>query len=214
MSLSGVFFSVAFRRFSATALILAALLALPGCWVYSVEPLYEAKLSRPDPDLVFDSAITGPWLRMDKDNDCLWTLAITAEQQVYELTMAPASNCKDQKAAKYEGHLVKLGNHRFLDVGPNSGEVCDLCLPLHSFFLISQENDTLALMPVSDDWLRTAIAQQKVTLAHLAIDDRPSEVSSDLTLTASSRDLKAFALKYADDKAAFTPAADLVFKRK
>jgi hypothetical protein len=214
MSLSGVFLSLSLRRSSGAALILVVLLMLSGCWVYSVEPLYEAKLSHPDPELAFESSITGAWLHTDKDNGCIWTLSVTAEQQVYDLTMTPASTCQDEKITKYEGHLLKLGNHRFLDVAPNSGVVCDLCLPLHSFFLISQENDTLELMPLSEEWLRTAIAQQKVALAHLADDDRLREVSNDLILTASSKDLKAFVLKYADDKAAFIRDADVAFKRK
>ena len=212
---SGVLRFPVIPRSVCIALAAAALLVLPGCWVYSVEPLYEAKLSRPDPDLTFDPAITGSWLYVGKDDDCLWTLAITAEQQVYELTMAPASNCKgEEKTTRYEGHLVKLDSHRFLDVAPSSAEVCDLCLPLHSFFVMSQGNDTLTLIRVSDDWLSTAIAQQKVTLAHLGDGDRVREITNDVTLTASSKDLKAFVRKYADDKAAFPPDPSFVFKRK
>jgi hypothetical protein len=129
--------------------------------------------------------------------------------------MAPAPNCKgEEKTTKYEGHLVKLDNHRFLDVAPDSAEVCELCLPLHSFFPISQENDTLALIPLNDEWLSAAIVQNKVRLAHIYQDNYPREVTNDAALTASSKDLKAFVRKYADDKAAFKPDPNLVFKRK
>ena len=196
-------------------LALAGLFVLPGCWVYSVEPLYEENLGHPDPDLTFDQTLVGSWLNMDTDNDCLWTLVVAAEQQVYELTMVPASNCKgEEKTTRYEGHLLKLDKHLLLDVAPNSADVCDLCLRRHTFFLISQENHTLALIPVNDDWLNAAIAQKKVTLAHLVDDRGMREVTNDVTLTASSRDLKAFVRRYANDKVAFKPDSALVFKKK
>lgn len=207
MTISGCISRCCGPRIVAVIVILAALAILPGCWVYSVEPLYEERLfSHPDPDLTFDQNLLGSWWHTDTDNNCLWTLTFAAHQQAYELTMAPASNCKgEEKTSKYEGHLVKLDNHRFLDIGPESTEVCDLCLPRHSFFLLTQEADTLALIPVDDEWLKDAIAQDKVTLAHL---------SDSLTLTATSKDLKAFVRKYADDKAAFKPDPNFAFKRK
>jgi hypothetical protein len=207
MSLSGIARSRAILKCVRMTLALAALLVLPACWVYSVEPLYEENLAHPDPDLTFEQSLVGSWLPTHPDTDCPWTLAIAAEKQVYELTTAPAPNCKsEEKSSRYVGHVIKLDNHRFFDIIPNSAEVCDLCLPLHSFFLISQENDTLALIPVDDDWLNAAIAQKSVTLPHLS--------AHNLTLTASSKDLKAFVRKYADDKAAFKPEPNLVFKKK
>jgi hypothetical protein len=215
MSLSGAFFSRTFPKLAGAALALAALLVLPGCWVSSIEPLYEENLSAPDPDLVLEPTIIGAWLHADADNDCLWTLVVTTEQKMYQLNMAPAATCKgEQKATRYEGHLLKLDDHRFLDVAPSSADVCDLCLPRHSFFLIAQGSGTLSLIPVSSEWLGKAIKERKVALAHLTLDDRVGVIASDVTLTASSKDLKAFVRKYADDKEAFNPNAGLVFKRK
>jgi hypothetical protein len=186
MSISGVVGSRVIPSVWGFALVLALLLLLPGCWIYSIHPLYEENLS-PDPDLVFDQNLVGSW--GSTDNGCLWTLAIAAHQQVYELTLAPAPECKDEKTSRYEGHLVKLNHHRFLDIAPNSADVCDLCLLTHNIFLLSQENDTLAVIPVDDAWLSAVVAQKKVTLAVLD-DDRPLG-ESNVTLTASSKDLKA-----------------------
>jgi hypothetical protein len=210
MSLSGVFRSHVIPRVWGIALVLTLLLLLPGCWIYSINPLYEENLS-PDPDLVFDQSLVGSW--GSTDNGCLWILAIAAHQQAYELTLTPAPDCKDEKTSRYDGHLVKLNDHRFLDVAPNSADVCDMCLPAHSFFLLSQENDALAVIPLDDAGLGAAMAQKKVTLAYLD-DNRPLGEGMYATLTASSKDLKAFARKYADDKAIFRPDASLVFKRK
>jgi hypothetical protein len=184
--------------------------------VYSVEPLYEAHLSHPDPDLAFDQSLVGSWSRLD--DDCLWTLTIAANQRAYKLTMAPAPECKsDEKTTRYEGHLLKLDGHRFLDVRPQSDGVCDLCLPLHSFFLVSQESDSFTLIPVDDTWLTQAIDSKRVALAHLQHQDRShTEPPDPVVLTAPSNELKDFMRKYADDKAVFKTDSDhnFTFKRK
>jgi len=201
-------------RIAALVFALASLLVLPGCWVYSVAPLYEENLAHPDADLEFDQNLVGSWWHADKE--CTSTLAFKGQQKeaAYELTYAAAPECKtdegEKRAFQYDGHIIKLDNHRFLDVNPKSADVCDLCLPLHSFFLISQQNDTLVLTPVDDDWLKDAMAQEKVTLAHLTF----AHYYDDLTLTASSKDLKVFVRRYADDKAAFKPDPNLMFTRK
>jgi len=163
MSFSGVISSRFVSRLAGPVLIVVGLLGLSSCWVYSVEPLYEERSASPDPDLTFDQTLVGSWGQADED--CIWILTISAEEQRYALTMAPAPECKtSQKATAYEGHLVKVGSHRFLDVFPQSDEVCDLCLPLHSFLLVSQEADRLALIPVEHDWLWQAMQEQKVGL--------------------------------------------------
>ena len=85
-----------------------------------------------------------------------------------------------------------------------------ICLPLHLFFLVSQESNSLAFTPVDRDWLWLALSKRKVTLAHL--EDGKSWGA--VTLTASSRELKKFVRKYADDKAVFNPDSDLTFRFK
>ncbi len=197
-------------RIATLVLALASLLVLPGCWVFSVEPLYEENLAHPDTDLEFDQNLVGSWWHADEE--CPWTLAVSVHQKeaAYDLTETAGPECKtgegEKRVVQYEGHVVKLDNDRFLDINPKSADVCDLCLPLHNFFLISQQNDTLALTPVDSDWLNKAMAQGKITLAHLD--------GNGLTLTASSKDLKAFVRRYAGDKAAFKPDSSTTFKRK
>ncbi|MBZ5681725.1 MAG: hypothetical protein LAO24_16635 [Acidobacteriia bacterium] len=211
MSLSGPTCFRPLSRIVAIIFVLAVLLLLPACWVYSVEPLYEERILNPDPDLTFDQTLVGSWAQVDVD--CVWILSIEAVQQRYELTMAPAPDCKtEDKVTHYEAHLVKLDNHHFLDVSPKGDDVCDLCLPLHSFLLVSQEADRLALVPVDHEWLSRALTEKKVSLASLA----SQELGNAVVLTASTKELKDFARKYADDKAAFKTGSEfkLKFKRK
>lgn len=196
-------------RIAGLLCVFVPLLLLSGCWVYSVEPLYDEHLLKSDPDLVFDQTIAGDWGYTD--GDCLWILTVISEGQAYAMTMAPSTGCKpDEKIARYQGHVLMLGSHRFLDVRQQPDQLCDLCLPVHSFFLISRESDALTLIPISRDWLAKALEEKKVKLTYLGELGK----SSDVTLTASPKELKDFVRKYADDKSVFNPASDLTFKFK
>jgi len=193
-------------RIAAAFLAFAGLLVLPGCWVYSVNPLYEDNLAKPDTDLLFDQALLGSWWIVN--DDCPWILTVTANQQIYDLTTAPLPQCKsEEKTSRYEGHLVKLDSHVFLDVTPEQNEVCDLCLPLRSFFLAHVEENSLTLTPINYEWLKDSIEQKTVMLQTLP--DRPPEI-----LASSSKELKAFMRKYADNKSVFQASSNITFKRK
>lgn len=190
--------------------VLATLAAQTGCVLRSVEPLYEEAASPVDRDLVLDQGLVGSWWYADKE--CSWTLAFAPPAKgdfTYAATMTAAPGCKSsdvpKRVTRYEAHVVQLDNKRFLDVSPSADDVCNPCLALHTFFLISMRDRQLTLTPVDGEWLKDAIAKGTVTLAHL---------NDSLTMTASSRDLKAFVRKYADDPAAFKPLPDFVFQRK
>jgi len=217
MSLRGLILPRSVIRVAVWVLALASLMVLPACWVYSVHPLYDENLS-PDPDLIADPSLLGAWLRMDEG--CHWTLRIAANGPRYELKMAPGEGCKsDEEASDYEAHLLKLGNHRFLDVSSQQEVCAGVCPPLHSFFLVSQTSTNLALTPIDHDWMVQSINSKKVTLEHLPNSSRPSEplkTSDAITLTAPSSELKKFVRQYADDKSAFNAdsAAVIKFKKK
>jgi hypothetical protein len=213
MSLSEVIPSRFIPRILSILLMVAVLVALPACWVFSVEPFYEEEgfSSHPDPDLIFDPTLMGSWGQLD--NDCLWILTISGDEKSYGLKMAPAPECKrDEKATEYVAHMVKVGNSRMLDVQPMPDEVCDLCMSLHTVFLVSREGDVLNFIPLDPEWLSQAITDKKVTLARL----ESHRMFPPVTLTASSKELKEFVRKYADDKAAFkaNPDVKLKFKRR
>jgi len=192
-------------------LVVAPLLALTGCWVYSVEPLYDANASQPDSSLTFDQSLLGSWTQTDKE--CKWILTVSGDRQSYQMVMAPAADCKtEDKTTRYEGHLLKLGTSLVIDVTPESDDVCELCLPLHSFLLVLLENDSLTFVPMDHDWLAQAMKEKKLDLAELARHGPYDAV----VLTSSSKQLKEFVSKYAGDKSAFNSEADhgLTFKRK
>jgi hypothetical protein len=77
MSLSSVFFSRGLR-WAVTALALATLLLLSGCWVTSINALYDdGTVDNPhdDPDVVFDQSLVGTWTATN--DKCTTLLTIT-----------------------------------------------------------------------------------------------------------------------------------------
>ncbi len=82
VSLSDVVRSRLILRFCGIIVVVAGLLVLPGCWVYSVEPLYEEDIFGADPDLVFDQSLVGAW--GGRTTNALWILTITADDQAYD----------------------------------------------------------------------------------------------------------------------------------
>ncbi len=208
MSFSVIVYSRAILKVAAPALALAAMLVLPGCWVTSINGLYdEGSIDDPhdDPDLAFDQSLVGSWTKVG--DECTTPLTITSKNGVYDLqSTGKGEGCGDSdKPSRYQSRLVKLDTHYFLDVSPLPDNVCDMCLAQHNIFLVKLVKDTLALTPIDSDWLKKSLAAKTVTLATVAGD-------SD-TITASSGELKAFCRRFAEDKAAFKPDSTETFNR-
>jgi hypothetical protein len=207
MSLLGSFFSHVFRRFSGAGLIVAALLALSGCWVSSINPLYEQTTMdnlHSDPDVVFDQTLIGSWTAID--DKCTTVLTIAATDLVYDLQSTDhGEGCSGEKS-HFQARLVKLDTHYFLDLEPMPGDVCVMCLARHEIFLAKFDKIALSLTAIDSDWLKKSLEAKTVTLATVA--DDPD------TITASSKDLKAFCRKFAENTEVFKPGSTETLKRK
>jgi hypothetical protein len=203
MFFSGLVCSRGILRYWATLLALASLIVLPGCWVTSINPLYEdGFLSSKDPDVVFDQRLIGSWIGVG--DKCTASVTITAKDEVYDLqSTGKGEGCGDSVSpSHFQARLVKLDAYYFLDISPIAEDVCVMCIARHNIYLARFDKTTLTIIPIDSDWLKKAIAAKVVTLATMPDD-------SD-TLIASTRDLKAFCRKYAGDKEVFRPdSADL-----
>jgi len=187
-------------------LAIAALLVLTGCWVTSINPLYdEGNIlnSHTDPDVVFEQSLVGSWSAGNAK--CTTQLTIAAKYQVYDLqSIEQGEGCSEEKS-HYQAVLVKLDSHYFLDLSPVGGDVCVMCLARHEIFLAKFDKTTFSLTPIDSDWLKKSLEAKTVTLATVADDTD--------TLTAASKDLKSFCRKYADDKSVFKPDSTETVKR-
>jgi hypothetical protein len=194
------------RRIAGLLLSLAASVVLSGCWVESINPLYDEGTwdhPRRDADLAFDQGLTGTWSA--SDHKCTTILTIGARDQVYDIQSATQGDeCSEDKTRR-QARLVKLDAHYFLDVSPTDDTVCDMCLAKHDIFLAKFDEYSLALTPIDSEWMQKAVAAKRVRLATLAHDAD--------TLTASTNELKAFCRKYADNEAVFKRDSAETFER-
>ena len=172
------------------ALGLAVLMA--GC-VPSLHPLFTEK------DLVYDPALVGTWA--EKESEDTWTF-LKSGDKAYDLIYS-------QKGvpAQFEAHQVQLGEFLFLDTYPQEpGIKNDLymihLIPAHTFSRIWIEGNVLRLAMLDIDWLKEMIAEKKVDIAHERVD-------GGIVLTASTKELQEFFLKYADDDKAFPDPKEL-----
>lgn len=172
-------------------LVLSLVILTSGCIVVSLNPLYDS-----EKELVSDPAIVGTWSSDEKDT---YTFAEDGKNQ-YTCTIT-----SDSIANNFEVHMVQLGKYRFLDVFPKDlseeQKVMNLSyrlhlVPVHSFSKAWIENDQLYVSLLSLDWLKKQIEQKKVTIPH-------EEVNGIIVLTAPTKELQKFILKYANDTAAF-----------
>ena len=197
-------------------LILILLLLLPGCWVFSINPLYEDA----DTSRAFDRSLTGNW--WEPNGGCLLTLTPEGEPypSTYHVEYAAPAERKDAdclvdagKKVEFEGRVVNLGEHRFLDLAPLDKDICFQCLPLHSIYMVSLDKDTLSLVPMDYDWLRSALQEKRLNLS-TSEDVESSESGDPITLTVSTKDLRNLAGKYADDHDVFKPGPTYSFQRR
>ena len=173
-------------------ILLGLVIYLTGC-VPSLHPLFT------DKDLVFDPALVGTWV--DEDGKNIWEFQKSREN-AYELVYT-----ENEEPAKFQAHLVKLGDFLFLDIFPEepgmkNGLYKGLLIPAHGFSRIWIEGGLVRLAYLDPDWLKDMIDKKKVKIGHDWIDQS-------LILTASTRDLQKFALKYAEDSKAFSVKTEL-----
>ncbi len=179
--------------------LLAALLG--GCVpVMSLHPLYTEK------DVIFEEKLLGKWVDDPNEPETKWEFS-----RVEESTSAYGLVFSDEEGKKgsFVAHLIRLQNRLFLDVYPSEPpwEIEDpnkLELPYNSFFLIPAHTfikidfigPQLKMWLTNNEEMKKLLKEQPNAVKHTFIEDR-------LVLTAPTKELQNFILKYADDKRVF-----------
>ena len=177
-------------------LVLAIMLLafFTGC-VPSLHPLYTQE------DLVFDPGLIGMWSPVEEsEHGEVWTFTKDGETG-YRLLIEVKEDSAAERA-EFDVHLLKLGDHMFLDFYPkqpkfNNDFYMMHLVPAHSFFKVFIEGDILKLVMLDYEWLEKKLEKRKVKLKHERLEDGP------IVLTASTKELQKFFKKYADNKDAF-----------
>ena len=179
--------------------LLAALLG--GCVpVMSLHSLYTKE------NVVFEEKLLGTWVDDPNSPETTWEFnRIEEPKNAYRLVLSD----KDGQKGSFVAHLVKLENSLFLDVFPDEFP-CDtedpnkidwlynvfFLVPVHTFIKIDSIGPQLKMRLTDDDKMEELLKEDPNAVKHMSIEDR-------LILTASTEELQAFVLKYADDSRVF-----------
>lgn len=160
-------------------------LALTAC-APSLHPFFT------DKDVVFNEALLGTWID-DSGGTCKFT---KSGDDHYEFLVI------DEKPARFEARLIELGGATFLDLYPKPlGEEVELypanVVPAHSLARVTIDKDSISIALMDGDWLKRLSDQNRLDLKHERVNGEM------IVLTASTRELQAFALKHANNKEAF-----------
>jgi len=187
--------------------LLAVLLG--GCIpALSLHPLYTEK------DVVFDKKLLGTWVQDDSNNT--WEFKHPDEsKKAYGLVFCD----EEGKKGSFVAHLVKLENRLFLDVYPSElpWEPRDpnkmewaynslFLIPAHTFLKIDTTEPQWKMRLTIEGEMEKLLKEDPKAVKHTSIEKR-------LLLIASTKELQAFVLKYADDNRVF-PAKVLLSRKK
>ena len=185
--------------------VLAALLG--GCIpVMSLHPLFTEET------LVFEDKLLGTWV---DDSNNIWEFKSPNEQEkIYKLIFVDNEGQK----GLFDARLTKLENKLFLDVYPSEPPWDEedpnkvewsfntlFFMPVHTFIKINGIEPELKLQLTDDDELKKLLKENPNAVEHTSTEDK-------FVLTASTEELQAFVVKYADDSRVFT--AEVVLARK
>jgi len=186
--------------------LLAAILG--GCVpVMSLHPLYTKE------DVAFDEKLVGTWV---DDSNNTWEFKSVNNPPnpiAYELTFRE----DEDKKGLFLTHLVELENELFLDVSPKQfpcgqlGELNEMewpynaffFVPAHTFIKIDSIEPQLKMRWVTVDAMKELLKEDPNAVKH---------EEDEIILTASTKELQAFVLKYADDNKVFS--TEVVLTRK
>jgi hypothetical protein len=181
-----------------------------GCVpVISLHPLFTEE------DTVFEKKLLGTWIDDANGPHTTWQFGdINEPKNAYKLIFTD----EEGKKGSFVARLVKLQDKLFMDVYPSEmpSDVNDpaktawpynafFLIPAHTFLKINSIEPTLKMQLTLESETKDLLTQEPEAVKHTFVGDR-------LVLTASTKELRAFVLKYADDKRLFTGDVALVRK--
>lgn len=189
--------------------LLAAFLG--GCLpVMSLHSLYT------DSDIVFEEKLLGTWIEDSNDNETSWVFERMKEQEnIYELTLSD----EGKKLGSFAACIVKLQDKLFLDLFPikmpgvsEDPNKTDLpynslfFIPAHTFLKVESIAPQLKMKLTTESKMKELLEKEPDIVKHTIIQEEK------LILTAPTKELQEFVLKYADDDRVFTD--EIVLNRK
>mgnify|MGYP001558521172 FL=1 len=132
-----------------------------------------------------------------------------------KMTLFPYEETSKEIVSKFDAYLVKLDKFLFLDIFPKEPEIKGVMykfhlIPVHTFWRVWIEGDILRLATLNYDWFKDMAKSKKISIPHERLDEHLAErlgggTNSIILLTASTKELHEFVVKYAEDNKAFQP---------
>jgi len=192
------------RRRVPIGLIAALLCLLNGC-----EPQKSLFPLAADDDKVFENQLLGEWKiwsgteLKSGETPGLITFTKGSDSNIYDVTIPNFDDGSTTLTSRAK--LVKLGNLLFIDFeSPELDKLPRFPYPAiesHIFGKLSLENDKARIDFLSDDWVEDNIKAGKLPLAFVPLQGP--------VLSASTADLRKFAVDHADDSKAFSETMSL-----
>jgi hypothetical protein len=173
----------------------ALAMLLAGCMpVPSLRPLFTEEES------IFEPRLLGEWRAAPTAGDVALHFERAGEKS-YRLTYKQ----DDDSVSFYDARVGRVGDSLFLDVEPEESHVEELLaeeawpqlLPFHTFYRVEVDGGVLRLFFLDHDWLEEKIAGGEITIPHEIIKDS-------ILLTATTEELQALVVRYAQDEEAFS----------
>jgi len=170
---------------------------LGGCVpVMSLHSLYTKE------DVVFEEKLLGTWVDDPNNPETTWVFKrIEEPNNAYSLLFSD----NEGKKGSFVAHLIKLQNRLFLDVYPSEfpWEIDEpnkvkwlynsfFLIPAHTFLKVDVIEPQLKIRLTNNEKMEELLRDDPNAVKHSSIEDR-------IFLTASTKELQAFVIKYADD---------------
>ncbi|MFQ5769250.1 MAG: hypothetical protein ACE5HX_01845 [bacterium] len=209
-----------------TKKILFYLLAglLGGC-----VPVMSLHLLFTEEDLVFEEKLLGTWVDDPNSPKSTWEFKRIVDSSKkewdFDLPQKPEKayklillDNKEGTKGSFFAHVVKLKDRLFLDVYPSQLPSAKMdpnedwafntlfLIPGHSFAIIDSIEPQLKIRWTTQDEMEKLFKEEPKAIKHELVENR-------IILTASTKKLQVFVLKYADDKRVFPAKAVLTRKK-
>ena len=171
-----------------------------GCVpVLSLHPLYTKE------NVIFKQELLGTWADPNSPGTTWQFKRADKDKNIYKLVFSD----EDGRKGLFDTHLVELKGRLFLDLYP-ADFPCDLedpnkvdwpynsffLVPVHTFIKVDSIEPTLKMRLTIDDKVEQLLKENPKAVKHTVLEDKS-------LLTASTKELQAFVLKYADDERLF-----------
>ena len=176
--------------------LITALLFLAGCVVTSIYPYYTEK------DLIFDPALLGKWVEIGAASQpAAYAQIEQSGKKGYWATIFGADGTNS-----VELHLFRLKQQLFLDSCSTNRSLDTV--PVHQVSKIMEIEPVLKTANLNYGWLVKLLEKNPKAIRHTVLHN-PGEVRGGrIVLTADTKELQRFLLKYLNNTNAWNPLSE------